>query len=113
MAWDVELHSDVEDWILALDEEDYHHVAATIDALVEVGPTLTRPHADTITGSRHHNMKELRPRGGNLRILFAFDPRRTAILLVAGDKTNNWTKWYDRAIPVADQRYDEHLASLE
>ena len=55
-------------------------------------------------------MKELRPRGGQLRVLFAFDPRRTAILLVGGDKTNEWSAWYERAIPEADRLYDEHLA---
>ena len=68
--------------------------------------------ADTLKGSRHANMKELRPRGGNLRLLFAFDPTRTAIVLVAGDKTDNWTRWYKANIPVADDRYDEHLRQL-
>jgi hypothetical protein len=57
-------------------------------------------------------MKELRPRGGNIRILFAFDPLRTAILLIGGDKTGAWNEWYARMIPVADDLYDEHLAEL-
>lgn len=51
---------------------------------------------DHIKGSRHSNMKELRPRSTNLRLLFAFDPRRQAIVLVAGDKTNNWSSWYKK-----------------
>jgi hypothetical protein len=57
-------------------------------------------------------MKELRPRGGNLRILFAFDPRRAAILLLGGDKTGQWSSWYERTIPQADDLYDEHLREL-
>jgi hypothetical protein len=57
-------------------------------------------------------MKEHRPRGGQLRVLFAFDPRRTAILLVGGDKTNEWSAWYEHATPDADRLYDEHLAEL-
>ena len=58
-------------------------------------------------------MKELRPRGGNLRILFAFDPHRMAILLIGGDKTGQWNTWYERMIPIADDLYDEHLDSLK
>lgn len=57
-------------------------------------------------------MKELRPLGGDLRILFAFDPRRTAILLIGGDKRGRWNEWYAEMVPVADQLYDEHLAEL-
>jgi len=68
---------------------------------------------DTIKQSRHANMKELIVPRGNIRILFAFDPRRMAILLIGGDKTDEWDKWYDRMVPVADDRYDEHLAALE
>ncbi len=68
---------------------------------------------DTISGSRHANMKELRPRGGNLRVLFAFDPRRLAILLIGGDKSGEWNAWYQRMIPLADDLYDEHLATLK
>jgi hypothetical protein len=58
-------------------------------------------------------MKELRLPGGNLRILFAFDPRRCAMLLIGGDKTNLWDEWYDKVIPVADALYTEHLATLK
>jgi len=57
-------------------------------------------------------MKELRPRGGNLRILFVFDPRRTAILLIGGNKTREWNAWYDRVVPIADALYDEHVKTL-
>lgn len=58
-------------------------------------------------------MKELRPPRGNLRVLFAFDPTRTAILLIGGDKTGQWQEWYVRMIPEADRLYDEHLAEIE
>lgn len=57
-------------------------------------------------------MKELRPRGGHMRVLFAFDPRRTALLLLGGDKSGRWHTWYAEAIPQADQLYDEHLEAL-
>jgi hypothetical protein len=80
--------------------------------LEERGPALGRPYADTLARSRHANMKELRPPEGNIRILFAFDPRRSAILLLGGDKTNTWSAWYERMIPLADRLYDEHLESL-
>jgi hypothetical protein len=70
---------------------------------------------DTITSARHANLKELRPGSSGrseIRILFAFDPERAAILLVAGDKAGQWNKWYRQAIPLADERLDEHNAHL-
>ena len=67
---------------------------------------------DTIKGSRHANMKELRPPAGSVRILFAFDPRRAAILLLGGDKTNRWREWYREMIPIADILYDEYLDEI-
>jgi hypothetical protein len=57
-------------------------------------------------------MKELRPQGTNIRVLFAFDPRRMAILLIGGDKTGEWRSWYERMIPIADRLYDDHLSAL-
>jgi hypothetical protein len=71
---------------------------------------LGRPLADSIKGSRIHNMKELRPSGTSIRILFVFDPERQAVLLVAGDKAGNWQGWYKENIPVAEGRYDGWLA---
>ena len=73
---------------------------------------LGRPLVDRIEGSRHHNMKELRPGSAGrseIRVLFVFDPERRAVLLVAGDKAGNWSRWYSRNISVADGRYDEWL----
>ncbi|MFD7640626.1 type II toxin-antitoxin system RelE/ParE family toxin [Kitasatospora sp. NPDC059795] len=91
-------------------------VAAAIDKLAEEGPTLGRPLVDRIKQSRHHHMKELRPRTdgeSEIRILFAFDPEREAILLVAGDKSGQWNLWYDKNIPIADARFDRHLDTLK
>jgi hypothetical protein len=58
-------------------------------------------------------MKELRPRGGHIRVMFAFDPRRTAILLIGGDKTGRWEPWYEEMVPIADVLFDEHLRAIE
>lgn len=110
------LWEDVESWVLGLDDETYNLVAAAITRLESEGPTLGRPTADRVKGSRHHNMKELRPGSAGhseIRILFAFDPKRRAILLIAGDKAGRWKKWYDQNIPVADDRFDEWLTSEE
>jgi hypothetical protein len=82
--------------------------------LADFGPSLGRPLVDRIKGSRHHNMKELRSdrSGENLRVLFVFDPRRTAILLLGGDKSGAWREWYDTFIPIADDLYDIHLQEI-
>lgn len=78
-----------------------------IDALADGGPGLGRPLVDTINGSSIANLKELHP--GSVRILFAFDPWRSTILLVAGDKAGRWNAWYTEAIPLAEQRYERYL----
>jgi hypothetical protein len=83
-----------------------HPRRATIDTLADIGPGLGRPLVDTIHGSSIANLKELRP--GTVRILFAFDPWRDSILLVAGDKAGRWTQWYREAIPLAEQRYERY-----
>jgi hypothetical protein len=119
VAWEILLHDDVDTWFLELCKEDPDSaelVAAAIDKLAADGPTLGRPLADKVKASRHHNMKELRPGSAGpteIRILFAFDPGRQAVLLVAGDKSGNWKQWYVDHIPVADDRFDEHLAELQ
>ena len=81
-----------------------------IEALKASGPELGRPTVDTIMGSRHSNMKELR--AGTIRILFAFDPRRTAVLLLGGDERGR-KQWYRKAIPLADTLHDEYPATLD
>ncbi len=82
--------------------------------LAQTGPTLGRPTVDRIASSRHHHMKELRASAsGALRILFAFDPIRNAILLIGGNKEGEWVTWYETAIPEADDLYDQHLDQLK
>ncbi len=116
MSREVRLWEDVESWVLGLDDGTYNLVAAAITRLEAAGPTLGRPTADRIKGSRHHNMKELRPGSAGrseIRTLFAFDPKRRAILLVAGDKASHWKQWYTENVPIADDRFDEWLSSEE
>jgi hypothetical protein len=104
---------EAERWFLALDARDRRRMVAAIEVLEFAGPALGRPLADSVNGSRHGNMKELRSVGGHLRALFVFDPRRTAIVLLGGDKTGNWTGWYQSSVPRADALYDKYLRELE
>ncbi|MEZ4498779.1 MAG: type II toxin-antitoxin system RelE/ParE family toxin [Thermomicrobiales bacterium] len=112
MAWDIEITDQFEEWYLSLDEAERASVTAAVGELELAGPSLSRPWADTIKGSRHAGMKELRPIQGGLRVFFAFDPRRTAILLIGGDKSGKWQRWYDRMIPIADDLFDEYLHEI-
>ena len=112
MPWEVEFTDEFEEWFRSLSEDEQETTGVAVQELEERGPALGRPYADTVKGSRHANMKELRPPEGNLRVLFAFDPRRMAILLVGGDKTGRWREFYERMIPLADDLYDEYLDEL-
>jgi hypothetical protein len=111
--WEVEYTGEFGTWWESLDPEEQESLAASIGLLEQLGPHLPRPHADTVKGSKHSNMKELRTqhRGSPLRTFFAFDPRRSAILLIGGDKSGD-DRFYDRMVPLADKLYDEHLKSL-
>lgn len=114
LVWLVDMEL-IAKWLTALDSSSREQVVAAIELLQEHGPHLGRPLVDTVTASRHRNMKELRPGSAGrseLRILFAFDPGRQAILLVAGDKSGNWARWYKKNIPIADNLFDEHLQAL-
>lgn len=114
VAWSVVLHPEVASWLSGLDRRSAEQVAAAIDSLADEGPHLGRPLADTLTGSTLRNLKELRPgssKRSEIRILFAFDPARRAILLVAGDKAGQWNRWYQRMIPLAERRFAEHVAA--
>jgi hypothetical protein len=97
-----------------LDEDARVAINAVVLVLERLGPALTRPYADTVKASRHPNMRELRVQhqGRPFRLLYAFDPRRTAIILVGGDKGGN-DRWYDVNIPIADKLYDEHLQEIK
>lgn len=112
MSWPVEVTDEFIAWYDTLDAHDEDKVVAAIDRLEELGPALGRPTVDTIQGSHLPNLKELRPAASAIRILFAFDPRRVAILLLGGDKRGEWGAWYARMIPRAEQLYADHLAEL-
>lgn len=112
--WSIDVEH-VDDWLHGLDEKSHQLVIAALEILQQRGPALGRPLVDSIAGSKHRNMKELRPGSSGeseLRLLFAFDPHRKAILLVAGDKRGNWGRWYQRSIVLADERFDRHLEDL-
>lgn len=116
VRWTVILHPAVEEWMDDLDNDSYQQVVAAVRELADKGPALKRPLVGEVTGSRHPNMKELRPGSAGrseIRILFAFDPRRQAVLLAAGDKAGKWQRWYKQAVPLADDRFDEHREQLE
>ncbi|MEU8241837.1 type II toxin-antitoxin system RelE/ParE family toxin [Actinoplanes missouriensis] len=105
--WEIYLVDEVQEWINSLDPSTHARVVQALDLLAEIGPGLGRPLVDTIHGSSIANLKELRP--GTVRILFAFDPWRSSILLVAGDKAGRWNQWYTEAIPLAEHRYETYL----
>jgi hypothetical protein len=114
MPWNVEGTREFEDWYASLDADEQVALDGSIALLEEHGPALGRPHADTVRGSRFPNMKELRTQVGGrpLRTFFAFDPRRTAILLIGGEKTGD-TRFYERMIAAADQIYATYLEELK
>lgn len=103
MAWEVEYTDQFGDWWLNLSESEQDAVVAKVELLAEFGPNLGFPHTSDIRGSRHGRMRELRAQwaGRPLRVLYAFDPRRTSILLVGGDKTGN-NRFYQEYVPLAD-----------
>lgn len=113
--WEILLTAEVESFLDDLYESDpasHQLVNQAILVLERNGPAEGRPLVDSITASRIANMKELRPPSSGrseIRILLVFDPWRAAILLVAGDKSGQWNKWYRAAIPQAEQLYDDYL----
>ena len=111
--WEVEATDEFAGWFDTLDDDGQLAVDFTVDLLIEQGPALRFPHSSGISGSRHAHMRELRVqfRGLPLRIFYAFDPRRSAILLIGGGKAGDG-RFYERMIPVADTLYDVHLTEL-
>jgi len=113
--WTVEFHPECERWAHALPQSDAEAPLAAIRVFRDRGPTLGRPLVDTVMAGRHPNMKELRPGSTGrteIRVLFAFDKLRVAILLLGGDKSDNWKRWYEVNIPIADTRFEMHQAAL-
>jgi hypothetical protein len=113
VSWEIEFTDEFEAWWLALSEDEQADVDAGVRLLEAHGPRLGRPHVDSVKGSKHSNMKELRTQSGGkpLRTFFAFDPRRTAILLIGGDKMGD-RRFYARMLPVADALFDEYLDEI-
>jgi len=113
LAWEVEFTDEFSLWWDGLNHVEQDAIDYSVGLLQALGPSLGRPHADTVKNSRHANMKELRvQRGGRpYRIFFAFDPRRAAVLLIGGCKAGD-KRFYDRMIPVADELYDIHVREL-
>jgi hypothetical protein len=113
VAWGVEFTDEFEIWWDSLNQAEQEDVRASVNLLRERGPSLGRPHVDLVATSRYPNMKELRTQhaGRPYRTLFAFDPRRVAILLIGGDKTGNH-RWYEEFVPLADKIYGQHLKEI-
>ncbi|MFF5230511.1 type II toxin-antitoxin system RelE/ParE family toxin [Dactylosporangium sp. NPDC000521] len=119
MEWEILMTSQVEEFLDVLhevDRETHRLVNQAILVLERSGPSEGRPLVDSIAASRITNMKELRPPSvgrSEIRILFVFDSWRSAILLIAGDKSGQWSRWYREAIPEAEQLYDTYLKERE
>jgi hypothetical protein len=119
VAWSVKVTEEYAAWFTALIKDDLDsaiQVAQAVAALREEGPALGRPLVDRIQGSRIHHLKELRPGSAGrseIRVLFAFDPARSALLLLGGDKAGNWQRWYRENIPIAEQLYLEYTTEVE
>lgn len=113
MEWEVEYTDEFEEWWYCLGADEQESVTASVGLLERIGPHLLYPHSSGVESSRHSRMRELRVQheGRPYRVFYAFDPRRTAILLIGGDKTGD-QRFYERMIPLADRLYDEHLETL-
>ena len=114
MSWDVENTDEFGSWFVGLSRSDQDAIDFTVDLLIEQGPSLRFPHSSGISNARHSHMRELRIQSGGkpLRVFYAFDPRRSAILLIGGDKTGDG-RFYERMIPIADELYDVYLQELK
>lgn len=113
--WVIETTDLFDEWFDSLDDTDRGNVLASLMVLRERGPMLSRPYADTVNGSCHNNMKELRvqSKGDPIRAFFAFDPNRRGILLCAGNKAGKDKRFYEIMIPTADREFTSHLKKLQ
>jgi hypothetical protein len=113
VTFEVNYTDEFEEWWDGLTVKQQEDIAARVELLEQIGPALGRPVVDRVKASAFQNMKELRcSSDGALRVLFAFDPRREAILLLGGDKSGEWDAWYEWAIPKADELYAAYLREL-
>lgn len=114
MAWDVEYTDEFEAWWIDLDEGEQIDIDAVVGILEEKGPHLPYPYSSDVRGTRYGSIRELRiqHKGKPYRILYAFDPRRTAILLIGGKKAGG-QRWYEKYVPLAEKIYEKHLKTLK
>jgi len=114
VSWYIEYTDEFGEWWNSLSVNEQESVRASVILLEEYGPNLGSPHSSSIATSKHTHMRELRIQhaGRPYRVLYAFDPQRTALLLIGGDKTGD-NRWYNVYVPVADRLYDDHLAALK
>ena len=114
MTWDVEVADEFKAWWNGLTEAERISVERVVLLLEERGPHLPFPYTSGVSGSRHSAMRELRVqhKGRPYRVLYIFDPRRVALLLLGGDKIGD-DRWYEKNVPLADQIYDNYLAEME
>jgi len=112
--WEVEYTDEFEEWWSTLSEDEQDSVRFTVKLLEDLGPSLKFPYSTDVKQSKHGSMRELRSqcKGHPLRTFYAFDPRRTAILLIGGDKTGN-DDFYNKMVPKADKIYDEYLREIK
>ena len=113
MTWNIEHTDEFGEWWDTLSEGEQEDVVAMAGLLEERGPTLPHPYSSSVEWSRHSRMRELRIQhaGDPFRILYAFNPLRTAILLIGGNKVGD-SRWYKKFVPIADDLYDVHLEEL-
>jgi len=114
VEWEVEVTDEFKEWWNDLSESEQASIRATVRLLMEFGPNLSFPHSSKVNGSRHSAMRELRiqHQGHPYRVLYMFDPRRAAILILGGDKTGD-DRWYEKNIPQADRIYDQYLIEIQ
>jgi hypothetical protein len=114
LAWEIEYTDEFGAWWETLNEKEQNDITVVVNLLIERGANLPFPYSSSIVGSKHSQMRELRVQssGRPLRIFYAFDPRRTAILLTGGDKTGD-DRFYETFIPIADRLFDIYLQEIE
>ena len=113
MSWEIEYTNEFELWWQTLREEQQDDIVSVVQLLEEKGTQLPFPYSSDVKGSKNSNLRELRIQSGGkpIRIFYAFDPRRVAILLIGGDKTGD-KRFYEKYIPIADRLYEEYLQEI-
>ena len=113
MVWDVEFTDEFFDWWNGISQSEKDSVSNSVNFLIQQGVNLRHPHSSGIRSSRHSHMRELRILGGRspIRVFYAFDPRRTSILLIGGHKADG-DLFYRQYVPIADRLYDQYLEEL-